>query len=349
MVDRRRIWNIVRVVALAVVVGLLYLVLRRIGFRNILQAIRRTDTASIVSAAMLFLTVFVLWCFRWLHILRPGAGMNLINVFPVYMAGVFFNIITPGARVGGEPVRAYYMSRVFGGEKSRYLGTILADKLGYATVFLGFLILSVFFVVGFVPLAVPYKVVLAGIVLLIVTAIISGVLLRRQIGVRSGLLGKLLPAVYNGRLMKFIRRRFPTYEHFEDYAVGKLDNLVAPAVRAAGSPRALALVFTLSMVSWLLVCLAHHVLFAALGADISFPRVLVIVTISTFFGDISMSPGGAGFMEATMLALCAAFGLDSRTAAAVTVMSRGLFYLCGLGLGGICLAGLSAIFGRRKG
>ncbi|MFO7959202.1 MAG: flippase-like domain-containing protein [Candidatus Brocadiia bacterium] len=347
MITRRSTWHAVRLFALLLVVLLLFLVFRRIGFLNILRAISHIPPLPITSAVLLFLTVFLLWCLRWLHFLRPAAGMNMLTVFPVYMAGVFVNIITPGARVGGEPVRAYYMSRIFGGEKSRYLGTVLADKLAYATVFLGFLILSVFFVVIFVPLAMPYKVVLAGIVLLIVVAVVSGVLLRHQIGVRSGLLGKLLPVLYEGRLMKFIRRRFPTYEHFEEYAIGKLDNLVNPAIRAAGSPRALALVFTLSVVSWLLVCLAHHVLFAALGADISFPRVLVIVTISTFFGDISMSPGGAGFMEAAMLGLCAAFGLDSRTAAAVTVLSRGLFYLCGLGLGGVCLAALSAIFGRR--
>lgn len=348
MISKRRMWHAIRLTALLLVVVLLFLVFRRVGFLNILRAIIHIPPLSIISAVLLFLTVFILWCFRWLHFLRPEPGMNMLTVFPVYMAGMFVNIITPGARVGGEPVRAYYMNRIFGGQRTRYLGSILATKVAYGVVFFGFVILSVLFVLAFVPLALPYKLVMAGAVLLVLGAVVSGFMLRRHIGIRSGLLGKLLPILYEGRFMKFIRQHFDTYEHFEEYAIRKLDNLVAPAMRAAGSNRSLALVFGLSALSWLLVCLAHHVLFAALEADIGFLRVMVIVTISTFFGEISMTPGGAGFMEAAMLALCAAFGLDSRTAAAVTVLSRGLFYLCGLGLGGVCLAALSAIFGRRE-
>ncbi len=347
MGGRRRLWRLLKVLLVLLVVGLLYVVLRRIGFRNILRVMGRADFASIRSASLLFVTVFLLWCFRWTQLIRPELRGNLLAVFPIYMAGVFFNIITPGARVGGEPVRAYYMSKAFGGEKTVYLGTILADKLGYASVFLGFLTMSVFFVVVFVQIPLVYKVVLGGVVFLVFGAVLSGFLLRKQVGLESPLLGKLLRLLYEGRLMRFLRRRFVTYEHFEQYAIGKLDNLVTPLGRAAGSPKAVAKVATISAVSWLMICLAHLVLFESLGADVGFVRVLVIVTISTFLGDVSLSPGGAGFMEGAMLALCAAFGVPAQTAAAVTLVSRGIFYLCGLGLGGLCLAGLTILYGRR--
>ncbi|MGD2174127.1 MAG: lysylphosphatidylglycerol synthase transmembrane domain-containing protein [Candidatus Brocadiaceae bacterium] len=346
MANRRAIWAALKVAIVLVVIGLLYLVLRRIGFRNIFSAIRSADPATIGSAALLFLTVFVLWCFRWVQIMNATGRRSFLRVFPIYMAGVFVNIITPGARVGGEPVRAYYMSKAFGGEKTFYLGTILADKVSYGAVFFGFVVVSVFFVVAFVPIALVYKLVLGSVVLGVLLAVVSGFLVRRQIGDRSRLLGKLLRAIYEGRLLEFIRRRFPTYEHFEEYAISKMDNLVSPLARTAGSPRALTRTALISAVSWLLVCLAHQVLFHGLGAEISFSRVLVIVTISTFVGDVSMSPGGAGFMEAAMLALCAAFGVKSQTAAAVTLVSRGMFYLFGLGLGGGCLAVLTALYGR---
>lgn len=337
-----------KVLAVVAVVGLLYLLVRRVGVANILRAVRESDKECIRSAVLLQFTVFVLWCFRWLHIMRPKGRQNMATVFPIYMAGVFFNVLTPGARVGGEPVRAYYMSRAFGGEKTAYLGTILADKVVYGTVFFCFLVASVFFVVAFVPIALFYKAAMAGIVGLVLLAVLSGFLLREQIGVRSRLLGRLLPTIYNGRLLKFLRERFHTYEHFEEYAIQKLENLVAPFSRAAGSPKSLALIIGISAVSWLLVCLAHLVLFHGFGADIGFLRVLVIVTISTFFGDISMSPGGAGFMEAAMLGLCAAFGVEQSTAAAVTFLSRGIFYGIGLGLGGLSLVGLAGVYGWRK-
>ncbi len=348
MIVRTSIKTALKVLAVAIVLALLYLLVRKVGVRNILRAVGESDKECIRSAVLLQFAVFVLWCFRWLHIMHPTGRRNMATVFPIYMAGVLFNVITPGARVGGEPVRAYYMSRAFGGEKTAYLGTILADKVVYGTVFFCFLMASVFFVVGFVPIALPYKAFMAGIVGLVLLAVVSGFLLRRQIGVRSRLLGRLLLAIYNGRLLKFLRRRFPTYEHFEEYAIQKLENLVTPFSRAAGSPKSLVLVVGISAISWLLVCLAHLVLFHGFGAEIGFLRVLVIVTISTFFGDISMSPGGAGFMEAAMLGLCAAFGVEQRTAAAVTFLSRGIFYALGLGLGGLSFAALATIYGRQE-
>ncbi|MFO8008755.1 MAG: flippase-like domain-containing protein, partial [Candidatus Brocadiia bacterium] len=193
-----------------------------------------------------------------------------------------------------------------------------------------------------------YKLVFGGAVAFVVLAVLSGLLLRHHIGESSRVLGRLLPAIYNGRLLKFLRRRFPTYDHFEQYMIGKVDNLLSPLSRAAASPKALTKMVSISAVSWLAVCLAHKLLFAGLGVEIAFSKVLVIVTISTFLGDISMAPGGAGFLEAAMIALCAAFGIEQQAAAAVTLMGRGIFYFFGLGLGGISLAVLSAIYGRTQ-
>jgi uncharacterized protein (TIRG00374 family) len=74
--------------------------------------------------------------------------------------------------------------------------------------------------------------------------------------------------------------------------------------------------------------------------------VIVIVTVSTLVGDASVAPGGAGFMEATMIALCAAFGVPEEAAAAVTLMARGIFYIVSLGVGGLCLIALIVVYGR---
>ncbi|MGD2176086.1 MAG: flippase-like domain-containing protein [Candidatus Brocadiaceae bacterium] len=337
-----------KVLAVLAVLGLLCYVLRRIGFRSIISEIGRTPPPALMSAALLQLAVFVLWAFRMQLLMRPPERRSILSLFPIYMAGVFGNVVTPGARVGGEPIRAYYMSAAYGGEKSAYLGTILADKLGNAAVVVGFLVVSLLVVVVLVPMEALIKAaLLTGIALLLVT-VVSGALLRKHVNLRSPLLNRLLPAVYHSRLLKFIRRRFRTYGQFEDYAIRKLDNVFSPIARAAGSPRSVLKIVVISGGAWLLFCLLHHVLFLGFGVPIGFPRVIVIVTISTCVGDVSMSPGGAGFMEGAMLALCAAFGITAQTAAAVTLISRGIFYGFALGAGGASLAGLSLIFGRRK-
>jgi len=344
----RASWTAVKCLAAIAVLALLCVALRHIGFRKVLAAARRADRASLSAAVSLNLSAFVLWTLRWQQLMRRQERRSVAVLFPIYMAGVFGNLMTPGARVGGEPIRAFYMSRAFGGEKTAYLGTILADKLGNALVFLFFLAASVTFIVLVVPIGIVSRVALEVAVLLPLMAVCSGFLLRKRVERRSRVLARLLPALYGSAPMDFLRRRFPTYQQFEEYAITRLDNVTGPMVRAAGSGKAVAKVVLVSVAAYLLFCLAHLVLFRALGSRIDFGRVIVIVTVSNFLGDISVSPGGAGFMEVAMIAMCAAFGVDARTAAAVTLMSRGIFYLCGFGLGGACLAGLALRYGRRQ-
>ncbi len=345
MTRKALIRTVLNVTLFALVLLGLYVVFRRIGFRRILRAASGADLGTIGNAALLFIASFALWCIRWTRVMRREYYRSVPAVFPAYMAGLFVNLITPGARVGGEPVRAYYMHKAFGRPKTVYLGTILADKVGYASVFFGFLVVSVVFVVAFVRVPLAYKLLLGGAVLGVLTVVISGFLLREQIGMRSRLFTAILRNVYDVRPVRFLRVRFPTYQHFEAYILDKMDNLFRPFARVTGSPWVAVQVVALSAISWLLVVQAHDTLFTALGADIGFAKVLVIVTISTFLGDISVSPGGLGFMEAAIMALCAAFGVRGETAAAVTLVSRGVFYACGLSLGGACLLGLSLHYG----
>ncbi|NLW50058.1 MAG: flippase-like domain-containing protein [Candidatus Brocadiaceae bacterium] len=343
----RTFLHALKALAVPLVLCLLFLVLRHIGFGRILEAAGRMEWTAVGSAAALFMAMFLLWCLRWQQLMPRSDRRSVAALLPIYMAGVFGNVVTPGARVGGEPIRAYYMSRAFGGEKTAHLGTILADKISNGAVFLLFLMATVNFVVLFVGIGLYSKLAMEVGVLLVVAAAVTLVILRRQV-VKGAVLAlrRLLPLLYRSRPMGILRLRFATCAEFEEYLTRKVRNISAPIARMAGSTTALLTAFLLSAVAWLLFCLAHYMLFRGLGADTGYLRVVAIVTISTFIGDISVSPGGAGVMETAMIALCAAFGISPGEAAAVTLISRVLFYTYGIGLGGLCLVGLSLRYGR---
>ena len=348
MSKRRRIMTLAKVAGVLGVLGMLYLILRGIGFREILDAMKRLRPETIWAALALNLAVFLLWSFR-LQLMIPRAERgSILRIFPIYMAGVFGNVVTPGARVGGEPIRAYYMAKAFGGPKTGHLGVLIADKLGNMSVYMVFLLVSVGFVAVFVPLPLGVKIALEAAVALILGAVVSGVLLRKHIGVQSRLMARLLRLLYDEPIVGFFRRRFRSYQHFEDYVIGKLENVFTPIGEAATNPKTLTKVVLISTGAWLIFYLAHYVLFEGLGAGVGFFAVLIIVSIANFCGDIGFSPGGAGFMEVAMIGLCAAFGLEKETAAAVTLISRGMFYVCGLGVGGLCFGVLALIYGREK-
>ena len=345
MPSRKALWTLARLALVLCVVGLLALVLRGIGFRDIARAMRATKPAAVRGAVLLQFGMFLLWAFRWQLLMPRDERKSILILFPIYMAGVFGNLITPGARVGGEPIRAYYMSRRYGGEKTRYLGTIVADKVGNGAVFLVFLFAAAVLTLVFVPVAAAVKTLLLAPFLLLTAAIVSGFLMREKIGLRSAFVARALSLIYNGRVMAVVRRQFPTYEHFEEYIIEKLDNVFSPIRAAAVSPKALSKIVLIGVASYMLFYMAHYLLFAGLGAEVSMLKVFIIVTISVFCGDVSVSPGGAGFMEAAMIALCLASGVSHDKAAAVTLISRGIFYTLGLGFGGICLLALSLIYG----
>jgi len=341
------IWTALKVLAVLLVPVLLWLVLSHIGFGRVIEAMRRASARAILIAALLYLAVFVLWTLRWQLLMKRKERKSIAALLPIYMAGIFGNMVTPGARVGGEPVRAFYMSRAFGGEKSAHLGVVLVDKLGNGAVFMLFLVASVIFIALSIPLGTAVKAGLAGGALLATAVTVGGLLATDKAKLRSHLVGRILPAIYGSALLRFVRRTFPTYDHFESYVTRKLRNVFGPMAHAAGSPKALAKILLISAVSWLLFYLAHYVLFAELGARIDFVKAAVIVTVASFLGDASFTPGGAGFTEAAMIGLCAAYGVDADAAAAVTLISRGLFYAYGLGLGALCLGALAALYGRR--
>jgi uncharacterized protein (TIRG00374 family) len=158
---------------------------------------------------------------------------------------------------------------------------------------------------------------------------------------------RILRGIYNLPLLRIIRSHFPTYQHFEDYVIHRLDNVFAPINRVTTNPLILAKLAGISVAAWMVFYGGQYVVFHGLGARASFVHVIIITTIATFLGDIAISPGGVGFMEAAMLALCAALGIDKTDAAAVTLVTRGIYYAYGVALGGLSLLVLTLIYGRR--
>ena len=136
------ILTVLKGMMLAAAFVVLWLVLRGVGLRNVFEAMRSVDRTSLAASAALFFAVFWCWTLRWQQIMKPQSRPNLLALFPIFMAGVFGNLVSPGARVGSEPIRAYYMSKVFGGDKAGHFGTAMADKFTYTVVFVAFLLVS---------------------------------------------------------------------------------------------------------------------------------------------------------------------------------------------------------------
>ena len=96
----------------------------------------------------------------------------------------------------------------------------------------------------------------------------------------------------------------------------------------------------LSLAYWLLNFATSYFLFLAFGVEISFLIVIVVFSIGNLIGDLSPSPGGIGLIEGVSIITYSLLGVGLSVAVAVALLTRIIFYLFSLLLGGISLAHL---------
>ena len=88
------------------------------------------------------------------------------------------------------------------------------------------------------------------------------------------------------------------------------------------SPRIFGSTLLLTSLGWLAESAAFYILLHELGAELSFFHATFIFSFSMVMGALSMLPGGLGGVEATMIALLLAIGVDIEVAIVATAVIR---------------------------
>ena len=112
------------------------------------------------------------------------------------------------------------------------------------------------------------------------------------------------------------------------------------AARALLGTRLLVEMTLLSAVSWLFECLAAYVCVKGLRLDLSLADTIVVFTLGSLAGALSLLPGGLGVAETSMTGLIKALGDTTKAqAAAATVLIRlaTLWFAVALGLVGLAV------------
>lgn len=116
-------------------------------------------------------------------------------------------------------------------------------------------------------------------------------------------------------------------------------------LRMLCAPRPLLVGVVLAAAAWFLEALAFRVLLDGLGAGAGLGQAVVIYTMATLFGAVSMLPGGVGSTEAVMVALlllpALGLGLGRAGATLATLLIRFCTLWFGVALGGLAWAWLA--------
>ena len=286
-------------VKLAVSVGLLLYLMRRVDFGQILRQFARSDPLLLIAALLVYLIGQVLSAVKWARLARAvGFHEPLPRFVAYYLIGMFFNAFGFGT-VGGDVVRALYLARG-GGRRALALNTVVADRVSGLLVLLAVALVAliVFHQYGLPP-AVYWG------VIALASALLGGWRLLPHV------LPRLLPA--DNRLRRLVERDLAPY-----WNDGRL-------LLDVGTVSA---IFHLSQIGVLLI-LTH-----ALGLAVPWSYCFIFGPLVNVMAAIPVSLNGLGVREGGYVYFLSHIGVARESAVAFALTWFAVVMLAGV-VGGV--------------
>jgi uncharacterized protein (TIRG00374 family) len=337
---RKRWWNFISILA---IMALLYFVLRRISVYEIYILLKIAKKEYFLLAVLSIFLTFIVWTIRWTHFFGEAFRKDFLFLLKVLFAGAFFNTITPGAGIGGEPFRAHFLAKRYKKSRAMMLAYVLGDKFFQLMTLAIFAIFSIFFVFIYIKISNTLTYILEGVltvVLILISFTIYSIL--RKTHFRIGVLLKKL------HFFNFFKKRFETPEELESYADCRIKSFSRIFKKMVKSKKNLIIGFSLAIVFWLLTYLSSYFIFLAFNYPVNFLSVVVVVTLGTLIGDLSLIPSGIGIIEVSMTLLYSAMGILLPVALLVALLARIIYYFFSLVVGGLCLINVRRITNSGK-
>jgi hypothetical protein len=306
---------------------------REISWREALTIASGARHELIALAIGITVVRFLIWSLKWMLFIKPLAEVRFSRVVVILLAGLFVSTSTPGAQVGGEPLRAYYLAREAGIKKSAAMATVMMDKAGNYAAFFVFSLVSIFLLWLFLEIPPALKLLGEVLLLVLILAALSSTYIKKSDATQA----KVLRFVYHLPPLKMLRQRFSSYAAFENFLSSRLELFLHTLRKISTRRSALVANLLLSFAMWSTSYLKTYLIFLALGVNAPFLLVMAVKTVAILVGMASFLPGGVGATEAMMVALFAGAGIEGSAALAGILLSRAIYYSFALGLGYACL------------
>ncbi len=317
-----------RFISAIVFILLLIYLLIHIDFYDIYTIFKQTNPLFFIPAFLAYSFSFLLFNLRTTYsigwIVKPGYWFSL----KVTLAGFFINTITPGAQIGGEPVRAYFLGKKYKKSKAKLLGGILGDRLFHLAASLFFIISSILFILTFIPISRELRSIFITVLVFILSVIFFLFFLKFK-------KTKFNPMVILNKVgwLTPFKNNYGFKKDFSKH----LGNFTKSFKRTVTDRRIVFLGIFLSLSYWILNYLVSYFLFLSFGVRVSFFLIIVVVSLGNLVGDFSPTPGGIGLIEGFMVFLYSVLGINFALALAVSILTRMILYFHTILIGGISL------------
>jgi uncharacterized protein (TIRG00374 family) len=307
--------------ALGIIVFLFY---KKIDIRDLTGRIEIIGPAVILACWVIYASVWLLSTTRWHTIIGgqvKGAGYR--KTLEYYLIGLFFNNIMLGS-MGGDVVKAYYLSRDMPGRREAGVMTVVIDRLvGFLTIF----------AIGFVGLVLNFstpEIRPVSIAFILFFAVILGGLVfaynfQRWVAVR--------PFIWIWRYVPLKRNIQKLHEAFYSYRNCKL-----LLVKAVGLSVSMQLIH-ITIIYYLAVSMGLE--------QVHYRHLLLIMPVIATVFSIPLTPAGWGTGEVAFYKLFGLIGVAPDSALALDFIMRAIIISWSL-LGGILYVSTGLRIDRTK-
>ncbi|WP_296786364.1 UPF0104 family protein [Methanobrevibacter sp.] len=298
-------------VSLVILAVMLYFV----GIDQVISALKVAKLEYVAIAIAMQVFTYYLYTLRW-KILNGVAGIDagIKNLLPMVLVGLAVNNITPSGRGGGEPVRAYILSREKNYPMEETFATVVADR---ALDTFPFVVLAVLTIIGMTltfnfDLWLLVLMVVAVIVIVIVLLLIIYMSINPRFGARV-----------DGWIIGLVRRFYKkNSDELEEKIHGVISGFQDTMKMVISNKKVLYYALPLSFVIWIFEILRVYFVFLAFGASVNPVVIGEVFILACLAGMIPLLPGGLGAVDGIMIIFYSAAGITASISAAATVIER---------------------------
>ena len=302
-------------ILMAAGIGILIAMIMFIGPGKIENAIRMANIWYIILAIIIQIITYALWTLRWFITTKAvGISVKKWHLFPMLMVGLAVNNITPSARGGGEPVRAYILSKYSKTPFENTFATVIADRGLDTFPFIVLAIITIISMVLFFNL--PKWIVIALVIALVI--IVLAFILAIIISVNKKFAERFTTLIVALTKRISIKRS----QQIEDKALEAIHGFQDSIRIMLKDKQILFYGLPLSFFIWFMEIIRVYIVFLAFNADVSLIIIAEVFVIASLIGLIPFLPGGLGAVDGMMIVLYSYAGVSPSVSAAATMVER---------------------------
>ncbi|HSQ02201.1 MAG TPA: UPF0104 family protein [Methanobacterium sp.] len=315
-------WEIV--ITLFIGAFIIFAISFAVGLQDIINVLSKSNPTIIIAALILEIIIIGAWTVRWSLILKVvDRSPGFRKLFVMMFASLFGNNITPGA-AGGEPMRAYLVSKFEGISFDLAFVSASADRVFE---FFPFVLVSAFAIYMISTWNISFWSTLFISVLIMITMAFFGLLI--YVGVKREIAERLILSIARS-LFPYIIKLTKKEVSFTDvtkqiiYYVERFSTGFATVLK---DHKMFALGLTISFLMWGTDMVRMYLCFVAVGSYPPILPMIIIYTIAILITILPTIPGALGLREVTMVGLFLVIGVPADVVIAASLIDRVVSYL----------------------